>query len=137
MNLSLLSVQRALWIPSSSKRFVRILSTSLWYTIRNGNCNLKREAMAILLRFLKTVSFSDNWCKIVIWGGLIQNDHNQINYLFSILKIECLNTGHLNSAPISREITIIPLNGADGLVTNHFHHSQQSASLLPNGILSV
>lgn len=60
MNLSLLSVQRALWIPSSSKRFVRILATSLWYTIRNGNCNLKREAIAILLRFLKTVSFSDN-----------------------------------------------------------------------------
>lgn len=40
----------------------------------------------------------------------------------------------MNSALISRESTIIPLNGADGLVTNHFHHTQQLASLLPNGI---
>lgn len=27
----------------------------------------------------------------------------------------------------------MPLNGPGGLISNYFHHTQQSASLLPNG----
>lgn len=49
-------------------------------------------------------------------------------------KTEYLNICHLNYALIKRENIIFPLNGPDGLISNYFHHTQQSVSLLPNGI---
>lgn len=56
-----------------------------------------------------------------------------ISFQLKKKKREYLNIGNLNSALINRENTIMPLNVPDGLISNYFHHTQQSASLLPNG----
>lgn len=76
----------------------------------------------------------------MIWGGgltlgkfLIFIIRPIISFQLKKKKREYLNIGNLNSALINRENTIMPLNVPDGLISNYFHHTQQSASLLPNG----